>query len=137
MERFNSKAIIPSIADINRQFSESLALQVGMEQAEKQAERSHRANVESLLSEIADNTSSINLMVEILQSSNETQKDILQEILTIGTAINSEEAESKYKKVMKQITEKVDNIESAEKLLTMSKAVYHAGVAYFKVNNGG
>ena len=108
--------------------------------AEKQSEISHRENVERLLSEVVDNTSSIKLMVEILQSGNETQQEVLsimQEILTIGTAIDSEEAESKYKEIMKKITEKVENIETAEKLLTMSKGIYHAGMAYFKVNNGG
>jgi len=129
-----------SFEKLDREMEESRREENELKEIEKQLEMKHRGNVEKLLSEIVDNTSSINLMVEILQSNNVIQTEVLslmQEILTIGTATNKEEAESKYKKVMKQITEKVGDVETAEKLLTMSKAVYHAGLAYYKIKNGG
>ena len=125
---------------INDQLESSRRMKLEIEQEEKRLEVEHRHNVERLLSDIVDNTSSISLMVELLQSSKGIQQEVLaimQEMLTIGTAESVEEAESRYKKIMRQITDKVEDIETAEKLLTIGKALYHTGIGYLKINNGG
>jgi len=92
------------------------------------------------LKNIEKNTGDISQLVSLLHDNSDKQTEILgimTEIMAISTSKSSEEAETMYRKVMNKITQTFDDVEATEKLLGLSKIVYHTAVAYIKQKVSG
>lgn len=104
-------------------------------------EKRYKEESLNVLKGIEKNTGEISELVILLNTNTEKQTEILNimtEILSIGTAINNEEAEGKYRQVMSKITQTFEDTETMEKLLGYSKMFYHSAVEYIKrrIENG-
>ncbi|TCZ79911.1 hypothetical protein E0485_03320 [Paenibacillus albiflavus] len=82
----------------------------------------------------ARNTAVLPDMMLILKEANDKQDEmfeIMVEILAISKAKNKDEAESRFAKVMRKITDLKDNAESIEKLVNYATMAWKAIDTYF------
>lgn len=104
-------------------------------------EEDYKRHILDTLINIEKNTADINQLIYILNDNTEKQTEILTvitEILSIGTAKTTDEAEGMYRKIMNKITQTFEDAETIEQLLGYSKIVYHAAIGYIqqRIENG-
>lgn len=99
------------------------------------AEEQRKYNREQLsyLQQISENTASISALVDLVAINTEKQEliiDIITEILSIASSKTNEEAESKFKNIMKKITDSMENVETIQKLIMFTTTVYNIAKPY-------
>lgn len=81
-----------------------------------------------MLQSIKENTANLYTMVELINKSNENQKELLEiltEILAISAAKDKKEAENLFKKVMGKVTQTTDDVDTIIKICGWAMAVYN------------
>ncbi len=82
-----------------------------------------------VLESIEENTANLYTLVELINISNSKQDDILElinEMHEIAISKNLSEADTRYKKVMKKITEQVKDVDTIVKLTAYTTSIYNA-----------
>ena len=114
-------------------------LAAGLEQSARMVNRTleeQRAREEEVLERlrsIDNNTAQLSTMVHLLQTSNENSETIiflLTEIMRIGALKTPEEVESKYKQVVKKISDTVQDAQNMQYLLDNAKLAYTLAMTY-------
>lgn len=96
---------------------------------EKLKSQSQHAQIESveILKNIEANTEYLKTMVELVHENNTNQEEILntiKQILDIASASNKQEVESKYKKIMRNISDAAETGANLATLTQLATTVY-------------
>lgn len=94
------------------------------------SDHANNAQIESLeiLKDIEANTAYLKDMVEVMNSSNEKQDEMLaiyKEILSIITAKDKKEADSIYRRLMNKINEVTNDADNVAKLTTFAVTIFN------------
>jgi hypothetical protein len=119
-DQFN--ATVNSIKEIQQRLAEQ-------KEREKQEELEYRKAVLSALQGIEKNTAFLSEVTLLLQKNIENQDELFQllvEIMEIMKSKTNEEAESKYRKVMRKIGEFTADIGTIQTLYGIGQAVFNA-----------
>lgn len=122
MKKVNDFSLPPEILKTISDFESSIA-EINYELPVNEDIYYQRESLE-LLRKIEGNTSQLNVLVELMQMSVKKQNEIaewIKEINMIATAQTSEEADSLYKKIMRELGGKVDDAETLSKLYDYGK----------------
>lgn len=97
--------------------------------------RQYDSDVLETLKGIEKNTGDIARIIDLLQTSSANQGKILQllsEIQSIAAAKNANEADTKYREVMKKVTQLEEDASSIDTLVGYSRVVWTGVKAYLK-----
>jgi len=122
-----------SIPDFNIRVEDSPMYQKVQEAAEYQ-ERSYE-----VLQAIEKNTANLQVIVDLIHTSNENQDEIivlLSEIQSMAKAKDKDEAGTMYKRVMGKISDVVKDAETLQKVTAFAGTIYTIVQTYF-LNGGG
>jgi hypothetical protein len=125
---------IPRMELMSSQFNETLAIIEGEKEEAAKRETEYRESVVKALQGIEKNTALLTEMTLLLQKSNEKQDEIFQimiEILAIMKSSSVEEADSKFKSIMKKVNDLNTSVSTMQSLVSMATTVHNAYQAMF------
>ncbi|MGQ7056861.1 hypothetical protein, partial [Bacillus cereus group sp. BceL245] len=107
----------------NEMLNEMITLQKEKEDRTEQ----YNQSVLRTLEKIEQNTGNLYQIVQLLNTQTDKQDTIIElltEVLAISTSVTKEEAEGKYRSVMKKITTVTEDVETIQKLSGFAQMVF-------------
>ncbi|WP_134770004.1 hypothetical protein [Bacillus cereus] len=104
--------------------NESIQEEIAEQYREKEE---YKQSVLKTLQNIEQNTGNLYQIVQLLHKQTDKQDTIIElltEVLAISTSSTKEEAEGKYRSVMKKITTVTDDVETIQKLTGFAQMVF-------------
>lgn len=117
------------MAQLNREMEEQRNQVIRAAEEVRRKEAVYKDAVLSALQGIESNTGSLAQIVALLKTNNDKQEQLIAlitEIMSIGKAENQEEADSKYRQVMKKVTEFEGDVSSIQTLIGMANTIFGA-----------
>lgn len=127
MSKVNTTYSVPNMLeryDMGISISESLQEELAEHHREKEE---YKQSVLKTLQSIEQNTGNLYQIVQLLNTQADKQDTIIElltEVLAISTSATKEEAEGKYRTVMKKITTVTDDVETIQKLTGFAQMVF-------------
>lgn len=122
------KIIVPNMGDLNRRLNESMRVMHDFNALEKDEKRRYEQETLQTLRNIESNTTGLNEITTLLSSNLGKQDELLEllkESLSISASNSREEAEGKWRKLMKKTNELTDDVDTIQKVQGFANTVYH------------
>ncbi|MES9666457.1 hypothetical protein [Bacillus nitratireducens] len=125
MSKINTTYSVPNMLErYDMGISESLQEELAEHHREKEE---YKQSVLKTLQSIEQNTGNLYQIVQLLNTQADKQDTIIElltEVLAISTSATKEEAEGKYRTVMKKIITVTDDVETIQKLTGFAQMVF-------------
>ncbi|PFR27875.1 hypothetical protein COK19_09465 [Bacillus cereus] len=125
ISKINTNYTVPSMRELYEMgINESIQEEIAEQYREKEE---YKQSVLKTLQNIEQNTGNLYQIVQLLHKQTDKQDTIIElltEVLAISTSSTKEEAEGKYRSVMKKITTVTDDVETIQKLTGFAQMVF-------------